>query len=155
MQNQVLEAETAEINHLEKLKANLQESQNSQEIEAVKNIDDKVLAKVLDVSDQILTNPVSNPDEVSMAKEIKVMDKEMKEELEILKGHEKCKKDLNNCSTQLTNCELKIKERLEASTMSMVGVGLGSTVLGVILGCDETAIHNDFLEEFMSLPIRS
>jgi len=77
-------------------------------------------------------------DEISqMQNDIKTKEKiiEQKEqEIAELKGHEKCKKELNNCSTKLTNCELKIKERLEASTMSMVGVGLGSTVLGVILG---------------------
>ena len=48
--------------------------------------------------------------------------------------HEKCRVNLQNCSTTLNSCKLKMKDRLEASTMTMVGVGLGSSVLGVILG---------------------
>ena len=48
--------------------------------------------------------------------------------------HEKCRVNLQNCSTTLNSCKLKMEDRLEASTMTMVGVGLGSSVLGVILG---------------------
>lgn len=81
---------------------------------------------------------VKAQDEISeMKNDIKKQEKiidQQEREIADLKGHEKCKEELNNCSTQLTNCELKIEERLEKSTMSMVGVGLGSTVLGVILG---------------------
>jgi len=59
---------------------------------------------------------------------------QLEQEIIELEGHERRIEELENCSTELSSCQMKIKERLERSTMSMVGVGLGSTVLGVILG---------------------
>jgi len=68
---------------------------------------------------------------------ISMKDEIINNQQDIITDQEECKKNeikLENCTTQLETCEQKIEERLKASTMTMVGVGLGSTVLGVILG---------------------
>ena len=61
--------------------------------------------------------------------------------------HDKREGELENCNTTLTTYIDKLEGRVEASTMSMVGIGLGSTVLGVLLGffifrsCNQMAVN--------------
>ena len=70
IKEEVLKAKTDDINELENIKNSIQQTSDVDENE-VKKIDDEVLAKVVDISDQILTNSISNPDEVAIAEEIK------------------------------------------------------------------------------------
>ena len=70
IKEEVLKAKTEDINELENIKTSIQQTSDVDEKE-VKKLNDEVLAKVVDISDQILTNSISNPDEVAIAEEIK------------------------------------------------------------------------------------
>ena len=51
-----------------------------------------------------------------------------------LMGHELRREKLDNCTKHLNSTLQKLDDREEASLLTMVGVGLGSAVLGVIFG---------------------
>ena len=80
IKEEVLKAKTDDINELENIKNSIQQTSDVDENE-VKKIDDEVLAKVVDISDQILTNSISNPDEVAIAEEIKDLKNDVDEDL--------------------------------------------------------------------------
>ena len=80
IKEEVLKAKTEDINELENIKTSIQQTSDVDENE-VKKLNDEVLAKVVDISDQILTNSISNPDEVAIAEEIKDLKNDVDEDL--------------------------------------------------------------------------
>ena len=80
IKEEVLKAKTEDINELENIKTSIQQTSDVDEKE-VKKLNDEVLAKVVDISDQILTNSISNPDEVAIAEEIKDLKNDVDEDL--------------------------------------------------------------------------
>ena len=81
IKEEVLKAKTEDINELENIKKSIQQTSYDVDETEVKKLDDEVLAKVVDISDQILTNSISNPDEVAIAEEIKDLKNDVDEDL--------------------------------------------------------------------------
>ena len=78
-----LKAKTEDINELENIKTSIQQTSDIDENE-VKKLNEEVLSKVVDISDQILTNSISIPYEVAIAKEIKDMKNDVDEDLKFV-----------------------------------------------------------------------
>ena len=85
----------------------------------VKKLNDEVLAKVVDISDQILTNSISNPDEVAIAEEIKDLKNDVDEDL----------KSVQN-SNLSEDEKVKISEKIEDAIRMQndVSQGLSSSI---------------------------
>ena len=80
-----LKAKTEDINELENIKTSIQQTSDVDENE-VKKLNEEVLSKVLDISDQILNNSISIPYEVAIAKEIKDMKNDVDEDLKFVQN---------------------------------------------------------------------
>ena len=80
-----LKAKTEDIIELENIKTSIQQISDVDENE-MKKLNEEVLSKVVDISDQILTNSISIPYEVAIAKEIKDLKNDVDEDLKFVQN---------------------------------------------------------------------